>query len=448
MACTAEVRTAPRPRPVPPSFERGSRAPNVLLILTDDQRRDGTMRAMPFTRRFFRRHGVSYPNAFVTTPLCCPSRASTLTGRYAHNHGVHENLRAPSDFDGRKTMQHHLAAGGYRTGLFGKYLNGWPLRRSPPFFDRVVLGKSVYRDARWNIDGERERISAYNTTVVSEKLNAFLRSGRKRQPWFAFVATAAPHHPYVPERKYARMRVAPLAGSPSREEADSSDKPPHVAEKNIGKNFVASIRAGQLRTLRSVDDLVRRAVKLLRAKGRLDNTLVIFTSDNGFLWGEHGRFAKRVPYPEATGVPLFLAWPRAAPEAGTDERLVANVDLMPTILDAAGIEPMVDLDGRSLLDAAWSRDRLLLEGWSESGHGAPTFSSLITPRAQYVEYYAFNDARVTFREYYDLLDDPFQLENAVPDESDFADHDAARALAAQLERDRNCAGADGPSACP
>src|SRR5688500_3134228 len=150
--------------------------PNVLIIVTDDQRVD-TMEAMPRTSRIFAENGVSFTNAYATTPLCCPSRASILTGLYAHNHNVETQSRAGSTLDVGLTLQHHLTEAGYYTGFIGKWLNGWNLAVSPPYLNEVAIFTSAgiaYTDADWNVDGKVRTIPGYSTDFMTKRSRGFI----------------------------------------------------------------------------------------------------------------------------------------------------------------------------------------------------------------------------------------------------------------------------------
>ena len=154
-----------------------AQAPNVLIIVTDDQRASDTLSVMPETRRLFARNGTRYSNAFAATPLCCPSRATILTGRYAHNTRVRTNNQA-TKLDPATVFPRLLRAAGYRTGLVGKFMNSWPAASAPPHFDRYAVfpdGRSAYFDPRVNLNGLLHRAAGYSTTLVRRYSLRFLR---------------------------------------------------------------------------------------------------------------------------------------------------------------------------------------------------------------------------------------------------------------------------------
>lgn len=381
--------------------------PNILVIVTDDQRTGGTLNVMPRTRHWFREQGVRYPNGFVTTPVCCPSRATILTGRYAHNHGVHTNLDATA-LDQGTTVQRYLHDAGYLTGMAGKFLNSWPLESNPAHFDRWTIFKGGYKKKLFNVDGELKRITQYSTTFIAGRaakyLNAF--EARDDQPWMLYVAPSAPHLPAYPQAKYEETDVGSWSGNPAVDEADRSDKPPSVQESDVSLGAGRDLRERQLRSLLSVDDLVDDLMGELGQLEERNRTLAVFMSDNGFFWGEHGLLGKRYPYEQSIRVPLFLRWPQYLSPGTTDRRLVANVDLMPTILDATGVpsDPETPPDGRSLL-LPGAREQLFLEHSAEEGKAVPSWGAILTPALLYVEY-RDEAGGILFREYYDLATDP------------------------------------------
>jgi arylsulfatase A-like enzyme len=425
---------------------RDETPPNVLIILTDDQPVD-SLTVMPETRKWFRRRGTDFPSAFVTTPYCCPSRASISTGLYTHNHGIRRGLRmrGNADLDHTLTVEYQLRnQAGYRTAFFGKYLNGWDLSQDPPHLDTwAVFPNSSphgYYGAEWNVDGRREVVETYSTEFIRRRGVRFIR-GNADRPWLMYLSTAAPHPPYQAEPRYENAEVGGWRAFRRNNDAvgkvDVSDKHPMVAQRSRGLRPARRKRREQLRTLMSVDDLVGSVMQTLGETGQRRNTLAFFLSDNGYLWGEYGLTGKLLPYTRSVQVPLFMRWPQGRVAEGVkDRRLVANIDLAATIYDAAGIEDAPRTDGRSLLDDGWDRDRLHFDFYE--AHGRPTWASTRTRDHLYIEWYEDDEGtRLSFREYYDLRNDPFLLDNL------FARPRAARdldgpGLAAQLAADREC----------
>lgn len=424
----------PTPAESPP---RSTGAPNVLIVVTDDQRAHGTLGVMPATRRWFAGDGTRFSNAFATTPYCCPSRASIFTGRYAHNHDVHTNRRVDGErLDPDTTVQRFLRDAGYRTAIFGKYLNNWNLERNPPHFDTWSIFNNGYVDETWNVDGEVGMVPEYATTFVADRATGFLRETEAddARPWFLYLAPGAPHWPYTPEPRFAGAPVPAFRPAEAAGESDVSDKPPFVRRGARPIDRIVDARQQQLRTLLSVDRLVDRVFRTLRATGEADDTLAFFLSDNGFLWGEHGLKGKTVPYLDSIRVPFLVRWPGRVGAGMVDRRIVANIDIAPTVLQAAGIRAGLELDGRSLMSGG-RRHTLLAEYWKAPDAETPTWASIVTADLQYIEYYGPGGSRVTFREYYDLRADPAELENlVVTDHRDVAD------LSAELERLRGCSG--------
>jgi N-acetylglucosamine-6-sulfatase len=396
--------------------------PDVVLIVTDDQRWD-TLWSMPIVRRVLVDPGVSFENAFVVNPICCPSRASILTGDYSHTTGVYRQtppFGRVEAFDDTSTLATWLDAAGYTTGLFGKYLDGYQHAALtgivPPGWDRWVgFVRAGYLDYKLTLDGEVRSYgsdpSDYSTTVLADEAVAFLEDSEG--PVFLLFAPAAPHAPAIPEAgdegAFADLEPArPL----SFDEADVNDKPGWVralaALGAEGAERVDAFRLQQYRSLLSVDRAVGRLVDALERTGRLENTLLVFTSDNGIHHGEHRWTKKESPYEESIRVPLVLRWDAAAWPAGTaPDALVLNIDLAPTMAEAAGLE--IEADGRSLLPlldgrAVGRREDFLIEHL-EGTNPIPTFCAVRSDAWKHVRYATGEE------ELYDLERDPAELDN-------------------------------------
>jgi arylsulfatase A-like enzyme len=420
--------------------------PNILLILTDDQRVSDTLDVMPETRQWFETGGTDFTNAYVTTPQCCPSRSTIFSGRYLHNHDVRSNDVSPN-LDQRYTLQKYLQQAGYQTGIFGKYLNGWNLLHNPPSFDKWSIFTAGYSPIRVNEQGVVKGVSQYATSYISDKAVQFIQDAESNdsRPWFLELATTAPHAPFQPEAQYANAPVPAWQPNPAQTESDRSDKPPYIQAQNVDLQTASDRRTAQLRTLMSVDDLVSTVFQTLEATGEDSDTLAVFTSDNGYEWADHGLIEKEYPYIEDVQVPMFLRWPSHIAAGATDSRLVTNADIAPTFLDAAGgITPDRPMDGGSILGSSLNRNRVLTEFSRDDEQNVPSWASILTPTYHYIEYYGTNDPRtITYREYYDLTSDPFELTNLLNDGNPGNDPSTA-ALSAQLAADRHCAG----SSCP
>nr|WP_242606625.1 sulfatase [Protofrankia symbiont of Coriaria ruscifolia] len=421
--------------------------PNILVIVSDDQPKE-TQWATQKILNWVAGQGVRFTNAHSTTPLCAPSRSSIFSGRYAHNHGVRDNGH-PYNLNQNTTVQRYLKQAGYRTGLFGKYLNAWNINDNPPHFEEWALLQPSYNNGTYNVNGTVQTINGYTTNVIKNRTLSFLdKAATDTRPWFAYVAPYAPHEPNTPAAQYADTVVPTWNGRPSVFETDKSDKPAYIQNSTNTLADGQAVRERQLRTLLSVDDAVQAFKDKLVALGQLSNTLVIYIPDNGYLWADHGRLAKSTPYTPAHEVPFYLSWPGGGLGAGTvDNRIVGNIDIAPTILDAAGITPTTPQNGHSLL-SAYSRDHILTEWWKQGTGtgGVPTWASYVSTTKQYVEYYDLHtDAngqeagtgQVLFREYYDLVNDPYQLVNKLYNATPAQEQALGiPSLAAQLAADR------------
>jgi arylsulfatase A-like enzyme len=432
--------------------------PNVLIILTDDQPARGTMRIMPKTRRLFKRQGTYFSEAFATTPQCCPSRATIFSGRYAHNHGVRSNNQS-TNLDQALSLQKYLRDDGYRTGIFGKFLNAWPLNENPKYFDEwaVPQSRAGYYPTKWNVNGDIQTLRRYATDLVRRFALRFIKNAENDdpRPWFLFLSTKAPHAPYLPEREYKKAAVPPWKPSPAVFETDLRDKPSFVPEwvdrGLFPMNRVRDLRRDQLRTLLSVDNLVGRVFSSLEHLDEDRRTLAIFMSDNGYLWHDHRlagpRYGKRTPYENAIRIPLFIRWQGQLGAGAIDRRLVANVDIGPTVLDAAGLLSGITtpLDGNSLLTKQ-RRDHLLIEHWPDSRSKIPHWNAIRTHEYTYVEYYRGDSSEIIFREFYDLGSDPYQLTNLLGDASPRNNPNPRllNRLSRQIAEDSRCKG----TACP
>lgn len=444
VACTGSGSEGP-PDPDDPANGTSDAAPNVLIIVTDDQRAEGTLDVMPTLRRLFEEEGTSFTNAVATTPLCCPSRAGIFTGQYSHNHGVTRNNKGP-EMDERSALPHYLQEAGYRTALVGKYLQGiLGIKRPPNFDDFTISGGLKYYERPTNVDGKQRIIARHATDFMGDMAARYIRRFEERddQPWFLYVAPNAPHKPFEPETKYAEAEVPAFEPDEAALETDVSDKPPYVTDTDFTLGDPQTVWTQQLRLLMSVDDLVGKIFRAIEA-GDEENTLAFYMSDNGLMLGEHGLFAKRVPYHQSVAIPLLARWPNHIEAGAEDDRMVANIDLAPTIMGAAGIEPSAEfpIDGRSLLSDA-RRDRILLEEYENTVHGLPDWASILSNSYQFTEYYEKGTGDLMYREYYDLESDPFALENLLGDDDPDNDPDL-QSLGEDLDAIRSCVGAECP----
>lgn len=432
---------------------RGTRppTPNILVFVTDDQRARGTLGVMDATRKHFARRGVHFSRSFATTPLCCPSRATIFTGQYTHNHGVKTNSQ--TDLPQNETIQAYLDAAGYKTAIFGKYLNAWNIDVDPPHFDKWAIfdsSQASYRPGPWNVQGRTKRVEAYPTSFIRRKAMRFLKGTaerRDRRPWSMFLPVPAPHLPSTPQHKHRDASVGSISPNPATREKDRRDKPPYVREKNVPFRRARDVARTQKRSLLSVDDLVGKVMTRLKGLDESRDTLAFFVSDNGFLWAEHkllgSTASKQNPYNDSVRIPLLARWPGHLQKGAKDRRLAATVDIAPTVMDAVGLtrDPGAPMDGRSLLKD-WSRQKILLEFFTYPNTSVPSWGSVRTRRYQYVEYFR-DGGGVSFREYYNLNRDPWQLRNLYKDGKPGNDPNTAT-LSARLDELRECAGRECP----
>jgi arylsulfatase A-like enzyme len=425
----------------------GQATPNVVFIVADDMRYDG-LQAMPFLGQLAER-GISFRRYFATTSTCCPSRASMLTGLYAHNHGVLKNTPPEGGvdrFDDRSTLATWLQSVGVRTGLVGRYLNGYRGLDIPPGWDYwfAMLQTAADDDANRNIMYYRYRVNEngvpryfgaapndYSTRVIGRRARSFLEA-EKGRPFFLWVTPRAPHGPLADELDRGKFRTVDLPLPPSYDEADVSDKPHSTRElkplTEAQHKSLQAFRRGQLEALLGLDRAIESIVGVLRLDGRLENTWIIFTSDNGKMIGEHRwRGHKNCAYEECAHVPLIIVPPGGLEAPRTEARLVANIDLAPTIAAIMAARPQGPVDGVSLVPMLsgrsdeW-REALVLEGWENSA--GETFQAIRTADRKYVRYENGEE------ELYDLEADPYELENLA---SDPASADEKASLARRLE---------------
>jgi N-acetylglucosamine-6-sulfatase len=408
--------------------EAASARPSIVLILTDDQRTGTISRlTMPTVKRALVKRGVTFRNAFVTNPLCCPSRTTILTGQFSHRTRVYSN-RGPyggfGAFRDESTVATWLDARGYRTALIGKYLNGYTGGYVPPGWDRWIAFKDPPRffdytlvSGRRGLERHGSRASDYSTDVLGNKAARFIR--RTKGPLFLYFAPFAPHydrHLYTsPAPRHAnslRGRLAPWR-PPGYAEPDVSDKPSWIRRAPLMDRWRRKkgdrYRRTQLESLMAVDDAVAKIVRALRDTERLRRTMIVFTSDNGIHWGEHRWFRKVVPYEPSLRVPLVVRYDRLIQRPRISSRFVLNVDLAPTFARTARTAAP-KAEGRSLLPllagrpVRWRRS-ILLEGRDFLPDKPPAYCGIRTAQYKYIQY------RGGLEELYNLRKDPYELAN-------------------------------------
>jgi N-acetylglucosamine-6-sulfatase len=334
---------------------------NVVFVLTDDQRWD-SIDQMPQVNGAT--EWARFSNAFVDEPQCCPSRASILTGRYPQHTGV-ETLRDGKDLDEKRTVATMLHDAGYRTALYGKYLNGFPLGRGiyvPPGWDEFAgtVGPNDYYNYKLDVNGHVVSYGSepkdYKTDVLTGMARRFIRTTKQSQPFFLYLAFNAPHTDSAGRVVSAPQDRQSCSGyafqqPPNFNAHDRVSEPEWMATEQPKNAASMTIqRAATCETLHSVDNAVTSVVAELERSGRLDNTYVIFTSDNGYAFGEHRLTGKGDLYEASVRVPLLVRGPDVRPQPV--DRLTSNVDFAPTILQWAKVTPPRGfVDGTSFANA-------------------------------------------------------------------------------------------------
>jgi arylsulfatase A-like enzyme len=432
-------------------------APNIVIVQTDDQDLS-TMRAMELTRALVGDQGTTFKNHFAAHPVCCPSRSTLLTGQHSHNHGVLSNNAANHggfvSLDHSETLPVWLDRAGYATAHVGKYMNGTPINEIPPGWDEwytTVQGETERSyDYRLNQNGDPVQYGDdpedYMTDVLADLAEDFIdRRIDRSQPFYLQVDPVAPHSENVSQPLPRNPRPAPrhfdafedqrLPKPPSFDERNISDKPGFLRRSPLTEEVIGRIRdryRDRLASLVAVDELVARLVAALDNGGELEDTVFVFTSDNGFLQGQH-RFhrGKRELWEESVRVPMMVRGPGFEPGTVALQN-TANVDLAPTILSAAGAEHAGHkIDGRPLqplaADRSRARDRVML---LENGiHGS---RAIRTRGWVYIKH-------TESQELYDLRDDPYQLKSLHASKKQ-AVRRRKQSLARDLRDLRDCAG--------
>ena len=430
--------------------------PNVVVVMTDDMS-TAELEHLPHVQELLVRQGRTFDEYAVSVPVCCPSRVTMLRGQYAHNTGVLRNVGASGGFVAAHDagleadmLGPLLHRAGYTTGLIGRYLNGYPrplpLTWVPDGWDDWMVAVNniagVY-DYTLNDNGTLvDRGSApedYLTDVQFGRARAFIEARGADEPFLLWLAPNAPHAPAVPAPRHeGAFTGATVAPTPSRDEVDLSDKPAYLRglepHGDRRRAHLDAQEADRLETLLAVDEGVADLIDTLAATGHLDDTYVVFSSDNGYHLGHHGMLAgKNAPYEEDVRVPFVVRGP-GVPAGTVSEDLAGNVDLLPTILGLAGVAAPSHVDGRDL-SAQWhgagvsDRRAFPIEHWQKdlsllgtvdldetsgvlelrpgSDASVPDFQGFRTARWKYVRY------ATDERELYDLRSDPYELDNLV-----------------------------------
>jgi len=437
--------------------------PNVVFILTDDQRWDHMSCAgHPFLKTpnldRLAAEGARFANAFVTTSLCSPSRASYLSGLYAHSHGVIDNF---TDYPrALASLPRRLQEAGYQTAYIGKWHMGEQSDEKRPGFDYWVShkGQGEYYDTTFNVNGDRRVLKGYYTTVVTDLAVDWLKQ-RHDRPFLLILGHKAPHTPYTAEEKYRRIyddipisyppTVFDLEGKPDwvRQRLNTwhgiygplygfrkdypDTRPEGVAD------FAAFARA-YAATIRSIDDSVGRVCDMLREIGQLDNTLIVFAGDNGMFLGEHGMTDKRAMHEPSIRVPFLMRYPPLIRPGTVVQQMILNIDLAPTILDVCKAAPLGKIHGRSLVPLLAGRADTWRTSWyyeynyEKQFPYTPNVRGVRTDQWKYIHYPHGDGGPDRHKaELYNLKDDPGEAHNLIDD----ATHAPRLAeLKAELER--------------
>lgn len=424
--------------------------PNVVFVLTDDQRWDaislnpnsGPLKTPNIDR--LGHEGVYFRNAFATTALCSPSRATIQTGVYAHVHGVSNNF---TEFPANtETWPLDLHNAGYETAYVGKYHMGEDNDEKRPGFDYFAThrGQGTYFDTEWRINnGERKVIPGYYTHIVTTLAEDWIKDRKGDKPWAIMIGHKAPHSFYTPEEKYkntfANVHVPYPASAFMLD-----DKPEWYKQRlptwhgiygplfEFRKTFPDASPAGVTafeemvrsywRTILSVDDSVGEIYALLKQRGELDNTIFIFTSDHGLLNGEHGMVDKRTAHEPTIRVPLVVRYPglTAPSQPRVVDRMVLTTDFAPSILDIVGLPRGAKMQGRSWKalaqgrpDADWRKSYVYMYNYEKQFPYTPNVRALRTEDWKYVRYP--NSPTPHMAELYDLKNDPGELVNLIND---------------------------------
>lgn len=443
-------------------------APNIVVIMTDDLSVD-EMRYLPRTRHLLGDRGATFSRFAAPQPLCCPARAQFLTGQYAQNNGVRHNqgpFGGYQAFHPETALPVWLHKGGYQTAMVGKYLNGYASvvdkatrdqEAGWDHWDPTVRGVYDYKGFVQDDNGKLRSPRRYHTDYVAKRSRHLITDmSDDRRPFFLWSSFVAPHgvckaseeagsciNPPRASRRYAGDHAGQrgiTTDLPSFNERDVSDKPPYIRHLDpVSARKVRRLEAARADSLTSVDDAVVGMLRSLRRSGELDDTYVFFTSDNGYLMGQHRFVGKILAYDESVRVPLIVRGP-GIPAGARDDQSAAMIDLAPTFAAIAGATPQVEVDGRPIVlrrkDRPDHRTLLVQAGTDNLVRfpGGWQFRGVRTARYTLVRWEYDG-----FVELYDRQLDPYELVN-VADDSRYA---RARAeLTRRLALLAECAGAD------
>lgn len=406
----------------PQSCTRGEKRPNFVFFMTDDQRWDGMSCAgnpilkTPNMDRIAE-GGVRFENMFVTTSLCGPSRASYLTGKYVHSHGVRRNGGELS-LD-QKTFPELLKEAGYETAFIGKWHNRDQGRGRGFDYTFGFQGQGRYRNPiiSENLGPERE-YEGHVTDVLTDHAIKFLEMEHNK-PFCLLLWFKAPHRSWIPAKRFEHLYRDMKMPEPSTFHDDFSGRPDAIKNTDMRVGDFDDVPdldtflSNYYRTLVGVDENVGKVLDALDRLGFANNTAVVYTGDNGFFLGEHHFFDKRLMYEPSIRVPLLLRYPRMIPQVTTNAEMVLNVDVCPTILDLAGVDIPADVQGKSLkpllkgLGVPWRKDFLYEYYEYPAVHSVRKNRGIRTKRWKYIHY--FEDPEEF--ELYDIQNDPEEMNN-------------------------------------
>jgi len=425
------------------------RRPNVVFVLTDDQRWDCLSCAgHPFLKTpnldRMAAEGARFRNAFVTTSLCSPSRASFLSGLYAHTHKVRNNFTEfPTSIPSYPQL---LQAAGYRTAYIGKWHMGENNDEPRPGFDYWAShrGQGKYYDTEFNINGKRQVLKGYYTHRVTELAVDWL-SKQARPPFALIVGHKAPHGVWIPEPKYEHVYDHLEIKKPKTADDVGKGKPAWVRERlstwhGINGNLYGTNDFGKFirtyhATILSVDDSMGEVYAALQRSGELDNTIFVFASDNGFLLGEHGSIDKRVMWEESIRIPFLVRYPALIRSPKLVDEMVLNIDLAPSLLDLCGVPLKANVQGRSwkpLLEgnhAGWRKSWYYEYNFENEFPYTPNVRGVRTEEWKYIHYPNGEGQKDTYlAELYNIKNDPLETNNLI-------DKPEAQAILAELKRE-------------
>jgi N-acetylglucosamine-6-sulfatase len=429
---------------------------NIIFILSDDHRYD----AMGFMNKIkglqtpamdrMANEGVHVKNAFVTTALCSPSRASILTGQYAHTHTVVDNdAPLPSNLT---FFPQYMQKKGYQTSYFGKWHMGNTGDQPQPGFDHweSFQGQGVYYGVTLNINGKRTNYSkeTYTTDLLTDHAVEWLDKRNKQKPFFMYLSHKGVHAEFEPakrhEGKYANLEIVTPpsmyltatdssrffgTATPPSTKVNYADIPKWVRNQRYSWHGVDHMYHGEIKfdefyrryleTLQAVDESIQRVMEYLEKNNLANNTMLVYMGDNGFSFGEHGLIDKRHAYEESMRVPLLVWAPGLAKPKSVMEQVVMNIDIAPTFLDLAGIAKPANMQGSSFApllrgeNISW-RDKAFYEYYWEAPYpSTPTIFAIRTDRYKYI----YNHGTWDINELYDLQNDPYEMNNLIRDTS-------------------------------